>query len=591
MTDQLTSTATVTTLPTKFADALRVPPVLRADDDRLTVHLRAADVRVHSELPPMPMWCYNGVYPGPTIEVRRGRALRVEWRNEIDTPYPAAAAEVPVIGPEPGLPGRDADAVPIEGVDMLPPWTVVHLHGAVTDGGHDGWTENAVLPGHTQNVRYANDQRATALWYHDHAMDVTQYNVFAGLAGMYLVRDDEEDALHLPHGKYEVPLVLTDRNFDTDADGTFLPRMLKKIPYVPADGVPVPQAVRVPFTGPFNLVNGVLWPHLDVAPRWYRFRVLNAANARIYSLALAGDDGQVPQGVAYQIGTDSGLLGAPIPVTGPIRLAPAERLDLLVDFRALAGTNLRLVDRAAKDPYADVMQFRVGTHPSGDTFTLPARLSPTFHRITAADVPTEHRERFVAFTPPAPGRMPEMWELSEETMPMGAHAAADGMIELRLPGEAEPRMLHRVARTFEDTLNFFVDADGWEVWHLINLGRAGDPAHPFHIHLAGFQLLSRDLYDVTGFDVTTGGTTTPVTYLAPGTIPPPEQGWKDVILVSPGEMVTWAARFTGGTGRFMYHCHLLEHEDEGMMRPFVTMPPEVLALDMMMGDTARRIRR
>ena len=592
MTEQLTGTATATSLPTKFADPLRVPPVLRPDDGRLTVRLRAAEVRVHSELPPMPMWCYDGVFPGPTIEVRRGRSVRVEYRNEINTPYPAAAAEVPVQSPEPGNPGRDADAVPIEGVDELPPWTVVHLHGALTDGGHDGWTENAVLPGHTQNVHYLNDQRATALWYHDHAMDVTQYNVFAGLAGMYLIRDDEEDALKLPHGAYEVPLVLSDRNFDTDADGRFIGRMLKKIPYVKADGVPPAQSVRVPFTGPFNLVNGVLWPHFDVAPRWYRFRVLNASNARIYSLALVGDDGQVPAGVAYQIGTDSGLLGAPIPVTGPIGLAPAERLDILVDFRAYAGKTLRLVDQAnPAATFADVMQFRVGTRPSNDTFTLPGRLSPTFQRLTPAEVPTEHRERFIAFIPPAPGKMPEMWELSEEDMPMGAHAAADGMIELQLPGEPEPRMLHRVARTFEDMVNIFVDADGWEVWHLINLGTAGNPAHPFHIHLVGFQALSRDVYDVTGFDVATGGTTKPVTYVRPGTLAPGEQGWKDVILVSPGEMVTWAARFTGGTGRFMYHCHLLEHEDEGMMRPFVTMPPEVLALDMMMGTTARRLRR
>lgn len=475
MTDQLTSTVTAISLPAKFADPLRIPPVLRPDGDHLTVHLRAADVRVHSELSPIPMWCYNGVFPGPTIEVRRGRMLRVEWRNDIATPYPAAAAEVP-LGPETGTPGRDADAVPIEGVDEIPPWTVVHLHGAVTDGGHDGWTENAVLPGHAQNVRYHNDQRATALWYHDHAMDVTQYNVFAGLAGMYLVRDDEEDALHLPRGEHEVPLVISDRNFDSEGD-RLAGRLLKKIGYVPpADGTPVPGAVRVPFTGPFNLVNGVLWPYHEVAPRWYRFRVLNASNARIYSLALTGEDGPVPEGVAYQIGTDSGLLGAPVPVTGPISLSPAERLDILVDFGAYAGRTLRLVDQAQDPEFADVLQFRVGARPSGPGFTLPSRLSPTFQRLTPADVPAGARERFVAFIPPAPGKMPEMWELAEPEMPMGAHATADGMIEILLPGEAAPRMLHRVARMFEDTVNFFADADGWEVWHVINLGKT--PARP-----------------------------------------------------------------------------------------------------------------
>lgn len=587
MTDQLDRTATEIVLPTKFADPLRIPPVLRPDGDDLTMHLRAVNVRVHSELPSIPMWCYNGVFPGPTIEVRRGDGLHVEYRNEIVTPYPAVAADV--TDGTAGDPGRGT-ATPIEGVDMIPPWAVTHLHGAVTDGGHDGWTENAVLPGHTQNAHYQNDQKATALWYHDHAMAVTQYNVFAGLAGMYLVRDDEEDALDLPGGPYEVPLVITDRNFDTDADGDFTGQLLKKVLNVGTAADPV----RVPFSGPFNLVNGVLWPHFDVAPRWYRFRVLDACNSRIYDLALIDETGaRVPEGVAYQIGTDSGLLGAPVPLTDPISLAPAERLDILVDFATYRGKTLRLVDVSDAENPADVMQFRVGTRPSGDRFTLPETLSPTFRRLTQEDVPADAKHRFVVFYETTPLTMPEMWEMSEDMpmdMAMGDADAVDGVIQVRLPGEDEPRTLYRVARVFEDTTTFFVESAAWEVWHVLHIS---GPPHPFHIHLIGFQVLSRDVYDLGNFEVigNGGGTKAPLTKAGSNPVPPSEQGWKDVILVHPTEMVTWAGRFTGGTGQYMYHCHLLEHEDEGMMRPWVAMPAEVMALDMTMGEMAQGVAK
>jgi len=189
----------------------------------------------------------------------------------------------------------------------------VHLHGARTGGGNDGWAENAVLTGNSQLSEYPNDQQAMGLWYHDHGMDITRWNVMTGLAGMYLIRDDEEDALHLPHGKYEVPLMLCDRNLETDGAGQLTGQLLYKVAYNP----PPPGAERVmpPFSGPFTLVNGVIWPHLDVEPRWYRFRMLNAANARFFQLQLQHADGttdQQLQDAVRQIGSDGGLLPAPV---------------------------------------------------------------------------------------------------------------------------------------------------------------------------------------------------------------------------------------------------------------------------------------
>lgn len=166
---------------TKFRDPFRIPPVLRPSPMQLlTIRMRAEQVRLHSELPETRVWTYNGLFPGPTIEVRRAERLQVIWQNEITGDYPVEAVEL--LNATPG-PGRDG-AQPLPDVAALPPWTVVNLHGARTGGGNDGWPENAVLPGNAQLSEYPNDQQATALWYHDHAMAITALNVMTGLAGM-----------------------------------------------------------------------------------------------------------------------------------------------------------------------------------------------------------------------------------------------------------------------------------------------------------------------------------------------------------------------------------------------------------------------
>ncbi|MGH3803214.1 MAG: multicopper oxidase domain-containing protein, partial [Pseudonocardiaceae bacterium] len=191
--------------------------------------LRTERVTLHSQLPPTTVWTYNGSSPGPTIRLRRGQKLPVNWQNEITGNFPVTSVQVQSANPfqTPG-PGRDGVA-PRPEVAVLPPWTVVHLHGAETGAGNDGWPENAVLPGNSQLAEYPNDQQATALWYHDHAMAITALNVMSGLMGMYLIRDDEEDALGLPHGKHEVPLIICDRNLDTDADGNLTGELLHKV--------------------------------------------------------------------------------------------------------------------------------------------------------------------------------------------------------------------------------------------------------------------------------------------------------------------------------------------------------------------------
>ena len=462
----------------------------------------------------------------------------------------------------------------------LPPWTVVHLHGARTNARNDGWTENAGLPGSAQPCEYPNDQRAAALWYHDHASGITSLNVMTGLLGMYLIRDDEEDALHLPHGRHEVPLAICDRNLDTDAQGQLTSELLYKTQFVPGN-------IGLPFTGPFTLVNGVIWPHLTVDARWYRFRVLNASNARFYRLALRDEHGDPLAGALHLIGTDGGLLPKPVAVD-EVTLAPAERADILIDFSAFRGKSLVLANTLAPNlpgpttPNPEVMQFRVRHGHVDDDFVLPETISRSFVRLTHDALPADHVHRWVVLTL-LNGQHPQMWEMDEiDQAPAGL--PVDGVVQVRL-ADGSVKTLRRASRSFRDAANFYVTHDGWEAWNILNLSPV---VHPIHLHLVEFQTigLGRQHFDIQGFSNDVGGTSSPVTYVEPGVLEAADHGWKDTIRVGRpdgGELVTIAARFSGGTGRYMYHCHILEHEDEGMMSTFIVTPGEVMAVDPMHG--------
>jgi spore coat protein A len=556
---------------TRFLDPLRIPPLIKvAPHESLEVTMRAAYAHLHSELPPTRVWAYDGHFPGPTIEVRRGQKLRVAWRNRVTGGIPFAAVELEntTTGP-----GRDG-AQPLAAVAALPPWLVVHVHGARTDAANDGWTENAVLPGHSQLSEYLNDQPATALWYHDHAMGITSLNVMAGLAGMYLIRDAEEDALQLPGGEHEVPLIVCDRNLDLDADGELTGDLLYKTTIIQTE----PMKVKLPFTGPFTLVNGVIWPHMNVDARWYRLRMLNSSNLRPYTFELRDEHGTAVSGALHQIGSDGGLLPAPVALDH-LTLLPGERADVLIDFSAFRGTMLTLVNTlppplppGAGSPNPDVMQFRVRASHVHDRFVLPTTLSPSFVRMTHDTLPS-HTHRWLALTLLDQSH-PEMWEMEEiDDVPAGM--PVDGIVQVQLK-DGTVKTLRRISRDFKDAAQFYVEHEGWEQWSILNFSAV---THPIHLHLIRFQALGRDRFDIAGFDNKVGGTSAPVTYQHADALEPGEQGWKDVITVGGSELVSIAGQFAGGTGRYMYHCHILEHEDEGMMRTFVVMPEEVMALD------------
>src|SRR3989454_10933445 len=303
----------------QFVDSLPLPRRLIAADHegRLVVRRRPGEPRFPRSLPPSRIWGYDGPVPGPTIETERGHPVIVEWHNELEGPLPV----VVTIAPE----NAEPDGVPVQCLPGLSGGTsnqmaaafsgyaVVHLHGGLTPAVYDGWAENLIAPGQSLVFYYPMDQRAALLWYHDHVMGVTKFDVYAGLSGLWIVRDEREREIGLPEGPpYEIPLLIQDRNFETDDKGQLTGRLLHKTDPEVMEAFP-----------PFTVVNGKIWPVLEVHQAQYRFRVLNGSNARTYRLVLF-KDGRPEINRILQIGIDHGLLGSPISVpSGGLLLASA----------------------------------------------------------------------------------------------------------------------------------------------------------------------------------------------------------------------------------------------------------------------------
>ena len=541
------------------------------------------------------MWAYEGQIPGPTIEVDRGTELEVRWENRLSGPLPVVVTRAPVHAaggiPVQCLPGRSGGAVDPYAA-ALGGYAVVHLHGALTQATSDGWTENLIAPGQWTLDTYQNDQRGALLWYHDHVMGVTRFDLYAGLAGLWMVRDALERELQLPEGPpYELPLMLADRNFDTAPDGSLTGQLLHKTD---------PDVMEC--FSPFTTVNGVIWPRVEVEPTTYRFRVLNGSNARTYRLVLTRE-GQPDHERVIQIGSDGGLLvgPAPIPVQGLV-LASAERADILIDFSDLAaGTELTLWNNApspfngafadpstagAADldgllPYPEVLRFRV-IAGGRVTLTPPAVLATDFQRADRKQL-EGCLVRAIALVERESNREGEpsmltMRELTESAV------TDEPVITLVEPGVDQTEQISHwrtVATRFEDKTNFFPMMGRAEIWRLINL--TGD-THPIHVHLDAFQIINRQPAAV---EVPDGGITDTTTAASvriglkvddgiPHALDANELGLKDTVRVNANEVVDILVRFETFAGRFMYHCHILEHEDRDMMRPFVVMPPELM---------------
>jgi spore coat protein A, manganese oxidase len=487
----------------QFVDPLPIPVVAQPIDSRPSpadaalklpyyrVAMRPIESKVHRDLKPTHLWAYGSSSPGPTFESRSGQGILVEWANELPVQH-----FLPI---DHRIHGAEADKPEVR--------TVVHLHGGKAPADSDGYPDNWYVPGKSVLYHYPNRQDAAMLWYHDHALGINRLNVFAGLLGVYLLRDDVEDSLNLPGGKYEIPLVFYDRIFDRESQLNYPVSGNPKSPWTPE------------VFGDALLVNGKLFPYLEVEPRKYRFRALNGANARFFHLSLS--NGQA----FHQIGTDQGLLPAPIELKR-LSLAPGERADLIVDFSTSAGESIIVTN----DSSFHVMQFLVAKNPAKnsvrDTSTLPSALRPVPKIEESAAVKT---------------RMLTLVEVDDPVQ------------------RPVTMLLNNTHWNMPVTENPVLDSI--EIWNLIN---TTDDSHPIHLHLVRFQILDRRRFDISAY-----WATGKLNYLGPSIPPDPsEAGWKDTVRADPAMVTRIIIRFEGYTGRYVWHCHILEHEDNEMMRPY-----------------------
>jgi FtsP/CotA-like multicopper oxidase with cupredoxin domain len=472
------------TIP-RFQIPLPIPPVLeptRSDEngdyyeiearESTAVILPRKQTKIHA---------YNGIFPGPTIKAMRGRATYVRFTNKLQIPV------------------------------------VTHLHGGHTPSDSDGWPTDVILPAGYQvpanamrinqadattrktqasaskyehNYRYPNDRRASTLWYHDHTMGASGRNVYMGLAGFYIVEDEEECSLPLPRGRYDIPLMLCVRQFNEDGSFRYNPHG-----HAGADGDII-------------LVNGAAWPTLQVERRRYRLRLLNASNATTFTLALSS---AMP---FVQIATDGGLRARPLELTR-ISIAMAERVEILIDFSAYAaGDSVVLRNLEKEGPLGEIMRFDVTGPAVLDNSLLPHQLSVIDTLTPAAAV----RTRTFTFGPRP--------ELKDHFPPL--YWAINGNRFDPEHAQATPRL------------------GDVEIWRFVYEKSPWKQTHPPHVHLVNFQILDRNGH-------------TPYEH---------ERGWKDTFRLDSGDDVRVIMRFDAYRGRYLMHCHNLEHEDYDMMMRF-----------------------
>ena len=620
------------TIP-KFVNQLTGPPpvfVPAAGTNNYTVNMEEFDQQIlpsvdfgHGANLMTKVWGYGGEVkdavsgaplgyehnsPGPSFEVTKGTPIRVTWSNLITTAQQFAV--------DPTLHWANPNNIPMPNApfEMFPPGyasaqspvpLVTHLHGGevppVSDGGPDAWfTNNGIHgPGYSTVVGvptnpwsavydYPNINPASTLWYHDHALGITRLNVMSGLAGFYFVRDPADlVGAVLPSGKYDMPLVFQDRSFLTDGSFNF-----------PSLGVqPAVHPYWVPeFFGDTIMVNGLVWPNMDVDQGVYRFRLLDGSNARFYTISFVANPGTATETILpfTQIASDGGYLAAAVPLT-QLTFAPGERVEILVDFSGVAaGTKILLKNTANENfPFGlpvnpntvgQLMQFTVTANAGLAAPVLPAQLNPTLP----------------IFPTLLPARVTRILTLVEVLDPVTGVP-----LELLVDGQQWIVPAYEIA-TVGDT----------EEWWVFN---PTADSHPIHTHLVQFQVISRQAFNPKTYFadwLALNGGTLPFTaptqnlpslykYIRGVATGPPlgEQGWKDTVMMHPGEVTQIRLRFApveapiSGAGAptpglnpypfdptvhpgYVYHCHILDHEDNEMMRPMkltMTVNPAVPA--------------
>lgn len=559
------------TIP-KFVTPLPQPPLMQAVEPNY-YEVKIEQIQQQMLPPGFPMttlWAYGQansicMFPAPTIVTFQGTPISVKFTNNLPPDH--------IFPIDYTVEGSEAD-VPENRVS-------IHLHGAVVKPEYDGHPLQWFTPGNAQvgshfnsnTMVYPNIQDACTLWYHDHAMGITRLNPMAGMAGFYLLFDNVELGLNLPGDPVNdlghlLGICLQDKSFYTD--GTM---------YYPTDPPQIDPGFRIQpsavpeFFGDCSVVNGVTWPYQAVDGRKYRIRLLNGSNARFYHIWLDADPsmasvpGAGPQFI--HIGTEQGLLAAPL-YKSDILIAPGERMDLVIDFKGFEGQTLYLHNDAAApynsgDPItlfpdlATLMQFRVNAAPVADPTVVPAALRP----ITWLDPATAVATRDL--------NLIELADQFGRIMPM------INMDHFMAPVTEKPKL--------GDT----------EIWNWINVTM---DFHPLHTHLVKFHLLERrpimtdPMWDPTMpapppgtnykadyYLAKTNGQPLPNVanyYSGPADPVDPNDpdyfGWKDTIICPASYVTKVIMRFEGFPGQYVFHCHILEHEEHDMMRNMDVQP-------------------
>ncbi len=577
---------------------------------------------------------YGPLYPAYTIEAQRGTPTQVTYVNELVNPVlqQYLTVDQTLHWADPlgtthdnncmmGLPLDPACQQPYAG----PVPAVVHLHGgevpSAFDGGPDAWFTPGLAqtgPGFVSDTyTYPNTQEGATLWFHDHTLGATRLNVYAGLAGFYFLRDPNPNngpATPLPGGAEEIEIVIQDRMFDTNGQWLF-----------PNLGINPEHPFWLPeFLGNAIVVNGKTWPYLEVEPRRYLFRFLNGSNARFYSMRLMDPVTMLPGPPIWQVGTDGGLLDTPVMMSFPneLLIAPGERADVIIDFAAITpgtGPNFILYN-SARAPYpkgapvdpnttGQVMQFRVVKPLSGtDNSYNPAVAVAGSLRPNNPIVRLASGGALGQGVTPAATRQLTLNEV------MGAGGPLEVLVnntkwDGTMSGFTDPAL-------YPNGVSELPRVGATEVWEIINLTA---DAHPIHLHLVQFQLLNRQAFQtnkylkaynaafaggayipgggppldyMTGSPGILGGNPDATPYLKgkPASPLPNEEGWKDTVIMYPGEVtrivVRWASQDVlsvgAGTNTFafdpttgpgyVWHCHIIDHEDNEMMRPYYVRP-------------------
>ena len=557
------------------------------------------------------VWGYGestatATFPGKTFIVQKDQPIDVQWQNNLVT---AGGQPLPHLLPVDtslhwaySLHGYMGNSIATDGVPVVP-----HLHGGHTESDSDGNPEyfwSPTVNGQTvygprfvkSLYHYDNDQEAATLWYHDHALGITRLNVYAGLAGFYIVRDSRDtglptNPLNLPAYPYESALVVQDRMFDSDGQLFFpaFPGDPMWADFITDEGLKdedVPQpSVLAEFFGDHILVNGQIWPKMQVEPRHYRLRLLNGSDSRFYVFHLrqADVDGVTPTGTDipfYQIGTDDGLLTTPVSLTQLI-MGPGERADIVVDFTGRTGRFI-LENTGPDEPFRGL--YADGTNSDGEGGVLPPANLTTTGLILAFDVD-------LALDPLVADNFDSNMTLRVD----GGFTVAGDVVRTRklalfegkdpfgrlepMLGVAEPTkdfsggIVNRSLAWFEP-ITEFPTLNDVEIWEIYN---ATEDAHPIHIHLVSFEVLNRESFTAFSTHVPTphhdgtvgiGGSLSNI--VLGGDVRQPldnELGPKDTVHVFPGELTRVKAKFDR-PGRYVWHCHILSHEDHEMMRPY-----------------------